>query len=146
MRRAFTQPKVVVLDFTISLTAYIWNRMGCDPGTRGTLQHMTSWSLAIYNDWESEHVSEKEMVLFNDIWSQWGRLKWPYAITRVTVHLQPHVWSDGLQVEKKFGHTWHCMSLLRPGLIKQHKPNLNGDNRCHTRGHITFCLQSPTIM
>ena len=26
-------------------------------------------------DWESEHVCEKEMVLFNDIWSQWGRLK-----------------------------------------------------------------------
>ena len=123
--------------------------MGCDPGPRGTLQHTTSWSLEIYNDWESEHVCEKEMVLFNDIWSQWGRLKWPYAITRVTVHLQPHVWSGGLQVEKKFGRTWHWMSLLRPGLIKQHKPNLNGDNQCHTRGHIAlviFCLQSPAIM
>ena len=40
------------------------------------------------------------------------------------------------------------MSLLKPGVINQ--PNLNGDNQCHTRGHITlviFCLQSPcTIM
>ena len=25
---------------------------------------------------------------------------------------------------KKYGHTWHRMSLLRPGVIKQHKPNL----------------------
>ena len=24
---------------------------------------------------------------------------------------------------KKYGHTWHQMSLLRPGVIKQHKPN-----------------------
>ena len=24
---------------------------------------------------------------------------------------------------KKYGHTWHRMSLLRPGVIKQHKPN-----------------------
>ena len=23
---------------------------------------------------------------------------------------------------KKYGHTWHRMSLLRPGVIKQHKP------------------------
>ena len=24
---------------------------------------------------------------------------------------------------KKYGHTWHRMSLLRPGVIKKHKPN-----------------------
>ena len=24
---------------------------------------------------------------------------------------------------EKYGHTWHWMSLLRPGVIKQHKPN-----------------------
>ena len=24
---------------------------------------------------------------------------------------------------KKYGHTWHRMSFLRPGVIKQHKPN-----------------------
>ena len=24
---------------------------------------------------------------------------------------------------KRYGHTWHRMSLLRPGVIKQHKPN-----------------------
>ena len=26
-------------------------------------------------------------------------------------------------VYKKYGHTWHRMSLLRPDVIKQHKPN-----------------------
>ena len=38
-----------------------------------------------------------------------------------------YVWSDVcsgyLQVEKKYGHTWHWMSLLGPGVFKQHKPN-----------------------
>ena len=32
------------------------------------------------------------------------------------------VWSADLQVNKKYGKTWHRMSLLRPGVIKQHKP------------------------
>ena len=35
----------------------------------------------------------------------------------------PNVWSGDLQVLKKYGHTWHRMSSLGPGVIKQHKPN-----------------------
>ena len=35
----------------------------------------------------------------------------------------PNVRSADFQVYKKYGHTWHQMSLLRPGVIKQHKPN-----------------------
>ena len=43
----------------------------------------------------------------------------------------PNVWSGDLQVEKKYGHPWHRMSLLRPGVIKQHKPtNLLYLNPC----------------
>ena len=54
----------------------------------------------------------------------WGILKWPYAITRLTAHFMwPDVRSGDLQVQKKYGHTWHRMSLLRPGVIKQHKPS-----------------------
>ena len=37
------------------------------------------------------------------------------------LHVWPDVWSDDLQVLKKHGHTWHRMSFLRPGVIKQHK-------------------------
>ena len=37
----------------------------------------------------------------------------------------PNVWSGDLQVLKKYGHTWHRMSSLGPGVIKQHKPNLS---------------------
>ena len=36
-------------------------------------------------------------------------------------YVWPVVWSVDLQV----GHTWYRMSLLRPGVIKQHKPNQN---------------------
>ena len=32
-------------------------------------------------------------------------------------------WSGDLQVLKNYGHTWHQMPLLRPGVNKQHKPN-----------------------
>ena len=39
------------------------------------------------------------------------------------LYVWPDVWSGDLQVLKKYGHTWHRMSLLRPGVIKQHKPN-----------------------
>ena len=35
----------------------------------------------------------------------------------------PDVWCGDLQLFQKYGHTWHRMSLLRPGVIKQHKPN-----------------------
>ena len=53
-----------------------------------------------------------------------GRLKWSYAKSRG--------WQPTLCVAwclicwfaiayKKYGHTWHRMSLLRPGVIKQHK-------------------------
>ena len=55
-----------------------------------------------------------------------GRLKWSYA--------KSPGWQPTLYVAwclicwlalayKKYGHTWHRMSLLRPGVIKQHKPN-----------------------
>ena len=55
-----------------------------------------------------------------------GRLKWSYA--------KSPGWQPTLCVAwclicwfalsyKKYGHTWHRMSLLRPGVIKQHKPN-----------------------
>ena len=53
----------------------------------------------------------------------WGRLKWPYAITRLTAHFMCSLiwWFESLE---KYGHIWHRMSLLKPGVIKQHKPNL----------------------
>ena len=36
------------------------------------------------------------------------------------------VWSGDLQNNlEKDGHTWHWMSLLKPGVIKQYKPNLS---------------------
>ena len=37
------------------------------------------------------------------------------------LYVWPDVWSADLQVYKKYGNTWHRMSLLRPGVIKQHK-------------------------
>ena len=39
------------------------------------------------------------------------------------LYVWPNVWSGDLQVEKMHGHAWHQMSLLRSGVIKQHKPN-----------------------
>ena len=42
-----------------------------------------------------------------------------------------YTWPDvcvDLQVLKNYGHTWYWMCLLRPGVIKQHKPNLL---KCH---------------
>ena len=42
------------------------------------------------------------------------------------LYVRPNVWSGHLQVQKKHGHTWHRISLLRPGVIKHHqtKPTL----------------------
>ena len=55
-----------------------------------------------------------------------GILKWPYANTTLTAHFMCGLMSDLAicKFKKKYGHTWHRMSLLRPGVIKQHKPNL----------------------
>ena len=55
-----------------------------------------------------------------------GRLKWPYAKSpgwqpTLCVTWCPICWFA--LVYKKYGHTWHWMSFLRPGVIKQHKPN-----------------------
>ena len=36
------------------------------------------------------------------------------------LYVWPNVWSGDLQFQKKYGHTWHRMSLLRPCVIKQH--------------------------
>ena len=40
------------------------------------------------------------------------------------LYVWPDVWSADLHLFVKNGHTWHRMSLLRPDVIKQHKPNL----------------------
>ena len=55
----------------------------------------------------------------------------PLVKTKVTIcnhqadsplYVWPDVWPGDLQVWKTYGHTWHQISLLRPGVIKQHKP------------------------
>ena len=56
------------------------------------------------------------------------------------------VWSGDLQGYKKYGHTWYRMSLLRPDIIKQHKPDppysqcskdvFYNTRKCHCN---TFC-------
>ena len=38
------------------------------------------------------------------------------------LYVWPGIWYCDLQVWKKYGHTWHRMSLLRPRVIKQPKP------------------------
>ena len=47
-----------------------------------------------------------------------------YAITRLTAYLMCGLMSNLVICKfwKKHGHTWHRMSLLRPGVIKQRKP------------------------
>ena len=35
----------------------------------------------------------------------------------------PDVWYGDSKILEQYGDTWHRMSLLRPGVIKQHKPN-----------------------
>ena len=58
--------------------------------------------------------------------NSWGRLQWlyMYAITRLTTHLCVAScliwWFASLE---KYGHTWHRMSLLKLGVIKEHNTN-----------------------
>ena len=54
-------------------------------------------------------------------------MKWESAITRLTVHYICGLVSDLVicKHREECGHTWHGMSFLRPGVIKQHKPNTN---------------------
>ena len=47
------------------------------------------------------------------------------------LYVLPDVWSGDLQDLKKYGHIWHQMSLLRPGIIKQ----TNNSNSKKTSGH-----------
>ena len=46
-------------------------------------------------------------------------------ITRPTAHFMCGPMSDLLICKFMYGHTWHRISLLRPGVIKQHKTNPN---------------------
>ena len=54
----------------------------------------------------------------------WGRLKWSYGIIRLTAYFMCGLMSDLVlcKFRKRYGHTWHRMSLLGPDVIKQHKP------------------------
>ena len=54
-----------------------------------------------------------------------GRLKWSYAKSpgwHPTLCVASCLICWFALAYKKYGHTWHRMSLLRPGVIKQHKP------------------------
>ena len=59
-------------------------------------------------------------------------------ITRLTAHFMCGLMSDLLICKfiKTYGHTWHRMSLLRPGVIKPHKTKPN--QRKHYG--LKFCL------
>ena len=50
---------------------------------------------------------------------------WTYANTRLIARFMCGLMSDLAicKFKKKYCRTWHQMSLLRPGVIKQHKPN-----------------------
>ena len=51
-----------------------------------------------------------------------GRLKWPSAIARLTVPNTSLMSALVIcKLRKDCGYTWHWMSLLRPGNIKQHR-------------------------
>ena len=50
------------------------------------------------------------------------------------LYVWPNIWS-GVQFLKTYGHTWQWMSLLRPGVIKQHKSKPNQP----------YCVQSSQI-
>ena len=55
-----------------------------------------------------------------------GKLKWPYAKSpgwQPTLCVAWCLICWFALVYKKYGHTWHKMSLLRPDVIKQHKTN-----------------------
>ena len=45
-----------------------------------------------------------------------------HAITRLTAHFTAWCMMWWFASLEKYGHTWDRMSLLRPGVIKQHKP------------------------
>ena len=59
---------------------------------------------------KSEYVNQQDQPT--------RKIKWPSAIIRLTAHFTC-VLSD-LEIFK-YGHTWHPMSRLRPGVLKQHK-------------------------
>ena len=50
------------------------------------------------------------------------KIKWPSAVTRLTAHFTCGL-SDRMNCKhgREHGHVYHRMSLLRPGIIKQHK-------------------------
>ena len=55
-----------------------------------------------------------------------GRLKWSYAKSpgwQPTLCVARYLICWFALAYKKYDHTWHRMSLLRPGVIKQHKPS-----------------------
>ena len=54
-------------------------------------------------------------------------------------YVWPDIWLADLQVYTKYGHTWHQMSLLRLGVIKQRKPNQPLILLYHFN-KVTFCL------
>ena len=61
---------------------------------------------------------------------------WPYAVTRMTAHFMCGLMSDLVICkcrQKMYGHTWHWMSLLRPGVIRQHKPNQTLSKRLYSK-------------
>ena len=47
------------------------------------------------------------------------------------LYVWPNVWSGDLQVQKKYGPTWHRMSLLRPGVIKKKKKKKKKNHISH---------------
>ena len=54
------------------------------------------------------------------------KINWPSVVTRLTAHVTCGLMSDLIfcKHRKEYNYTWHRMSLLRLGVIKQHKPNL----------------------
>ena len=55
-----------------------------------------------------------------------GELKWLFAVTRLTADFTCDLMFtlDIWKQNKKYGHTWHRMSLLRPGIINNRPTNL----------------------
>ena len=51
------------------------------------------------------------------------KIKWSSAITRLTAHFVCGLMSDLVICKrwKGYGHTWHQIPLLKPGVVKQHK-------------------------
>ena len=74
-----------------------------------------------------------------------GILKWPYAKSpgwQPTLCVAWCLICWFALVYKKYGHTWHRMSLLRPDVIKQHKPPLKSgfDILLHYTSWLVYCL------